>query len=257
MVGDLVVHNIKLTVAYDGTDYYGFQEQRGSGFTTIQELLEQALSKLAKHPIQVIGASRTDSGVHARGQVVNFRDDSWPVPLNKVPLAVNALLPDDVAVVKAEVVSPEFHARFDALGKTYTYTLDNNRIPDPFSRRFALHVPRPLDVALMQQGAQYLVGEHDFKCFQAQGTPVKTTVRTITGVNVTQQQSRVVLTIGGNGFLYNMVRIITGTLIQVGLGKTAPTDIIEIIAGRDRTKAGPTVPPHGLCLEEIYYEKYV
>lgn len=251
------MQNIKLTVAYDGTDYYGFQEQRGSGFTTIQELLEQALTKLAKHPIQVIGASRTDSGVHARGQVVNFRDDSWPVPLNKIPLAVNALLPGDVAVLNAESVPAQFHARFDALGKTYTYTIDNNRIPDPFSRRFALHQPQPLDVTLMQQGAQYLVGEHDFKCFQAQGTPVKTTVRTITDVSVTQQQNRVVLTVGGNGFLYNMVRIITGTIMLVGLGRIAPTDIKEIIASKDRTKAGPTVPPQGLCLEEIYYEKYV
>lgn len=251
------MQNIKLTVAYDGTDYYGFQEQRGSGFTTIQELLERGLSKLAKHPIRVIGASRTDSGVHARGQVVNFRDDSWPVPLNKVPLAVNALLPPDVVVLRAESVPPEFHARFDALGKTYTYTIDNGRIPDPFSRRFALHYPQPLDVNLMQEAAQYLVGEHDFKCFQAQGTPVKSTVRTITALNVAKRQHQVILTISGNGFLYNMVRIITGTLMQVGVGKIAPEEIKAIIASKDRTKAGPTVPPQGLCLEKIYYKKYV
>lgn len=249
----LSVQNIKLRVAYDGTDYYGFQEQRGSGLATIQELLEQALTKLAKHPIQVIGASRTDSGVHARGQVVNFRDHRWPVPLHKIPLAVNALLPADVVVTKAVAVPLNFHARFDALGKTYTYRINNEPLPDPFSHRFALHHPRPLAVELMHQGAQHLIGTYDFKCFQAQGTPVKSTVRTITAATVRGQESRVVITVAGDGFLYNMVRIIAGTLMQVGLGKLAPADIPAIIASKDRTQAGPTAPPQALCLEEIYY----
>lgn len=243
-----------MTVAYDGTDYYGFQEQRGTNFVTIQELLEQSLSKLAKQSIQVIAASRTDSGVHARGQVVNFKCDSWPVPLNKVPLAVNALLPRDIAVTVAEYVPDDFHSRFSAVGKTYTYTIYNHRIQNPFTKRFALHEPRPLDVDLMNDGAQYLLGEHDFKAFQAQGTPVKTTVRKITNAKVEQIAENVVITVAGNGFLYNMVRIITGTLIQVGLGKNPPASMQDIISSKDRTKAGPTVPPQGLCLEEIYYK---
>ncbi|MEG6616928.1 tRNA pseudouridine(38-40) synthase TruA [Peptococcaceae bacterium 1198_IL3148] len=245
--------NIKLTVAYDGTDYYGFQEQRGTNFVTIQQLLEQSLSKLAKRSIQVIGASRTDSGVHARGQVVNFKSDCWPVPLNKLPLAVNALLPRDVAVTAAEYVADDFHARFSALGKTYTYTIYNHRIQNPFTKRFALHEPRPLDVGLMNIAAQCLLGEHDFKAFQAQGTPVKSTVRKIINAQVEKMDNNIILTVAGNGFLYNMVRIITGTLIQVGLGKLEPNKITDIISSKDRTKAGPTVPPQGLCLEEIYY----
>ncbi|MBM7853859.1 tRNA pseudouridine38-40 synthase [Desulfohalotomaculum tongense] len=245
--------NIKLTVAYDGTNYHGFQEQRGTKYVTIQELLEKSLSKLAKQRIQVIGAGRTDSGVHARGQVVNFKCDSWPVPLNKVPLAVNALLPGDVVVLKAEEVPADFHARFSALGKTYTYTIYNHPLPDPFSRRFALHEPRPLDDKAMNEAAQFLVGKHDFKSFQAQGTPVKTTVREITAAGVKRERDYLYLKFTANGFLYNMVRIMTGTLIQVGLGKIKPADVKTILESKDRTKAGPTAPPQGLCMDEIYY----
>ncbi|MBO8136852.1 MAG: tRNA pseudouridine(38-40) synthase TruA [Desulfotomaculum sp.] len=245
--------NIKLTVAYDGTDYHGFQEQRGTGFVTIQEVLEKALSKLAKQRIQVTGAGRTDSGVHAKGQVVNFKSESWPVPLDKIPLAVNALLPGDVVVLKAEKVPDEFHARFSAVKKTYVYTILNQRLPDPFTKRYALHEPRPLDDDAMNRAAQYLVGEHDFKSFQAQGTPVKTTVRKLTEASVKRDGCKLYLRFTANGFLYNMVRIMTGTLIQVGLGKIKPDDVKLILESRDRTKAGPTVPPQGLCMEKVYY----
>ncbi len=246
--------NIKLTIAYDGTDYYGFQEQRGSGLPTVQERLEGALSKLAKQPIQVIGAGRTDSGVHARGQVVNFKCDSWPVPLNKTPLALNSILPDDIVVTLAEQVPEDFHSRFSAKGKTYRYTIYNHPIPNPFVRRFALHEPRPLDVKAMNKGAGYLVGTHDFKSFQAQGTPVKSTIRTISAASVERDGNHVILNFTGNGFLYNMVRIMTGTLIDVGLGKIEPEMVKDILLARDRTKAGMTVPPQGLCLMEVYYQ---
>ncbi|WP_031517157.1 tRNA pseudouridine(38-40) synthase TruA [Desulfofalx alkaliphila] len=247
------MRNIKLTVAYDGTDYHGFQEQRGSGVATIQDRLEKALSKLAKRPVQVIGAGRTDSGVHAKGQVVNFRCDSWPVPLEKLPLALNALLPGDIVVTKAEEVSIDFHARFSAIGKTYIYTIHNHRLPDPFSRRFALHEPRPLDHRAMDRAAKYLEGEHDFKSFQAQGTPVITTVRKITEAKVERERDKVYIILTANGFLYNMVRIIAGTLIQVGLGKISPEDLVNILNSKDRTQAGPTVPPQGLRMEKVYY----
>ncbi len=240
-------------MAYDGTDYYGFQEQRGTGLATVQELLESSLSKLAKQRIQVIGAGRTDSGVHARGQVVNFKCDSWPVPLNKTPLALNALLPDDIVVTLAEEVPEDFHSRFSAKGKTYRYTVYNRRIPNPFLKRFALHEPRPLDTAAMNEAAGYLVGEHDFKSFQAQGTVVKSTVRTIFSAAVERDGSTVLLTFTGSGFLYNMVRIMTGTLLNVGLGKTKPEEIKDILAACDRSRAGTTVPPQGLCLMKVYY----
>lgn len=240
-------------VAYDGTDYYGFQEQRGTGLVTIQELLEQNLTKLAKKPIQVIGAGRTDSGVHARGQVVNFKSDSWPVLLNKVPLAINSLLPGDVVVLKAEEVPEDFHARFSALSKTYIYTIYNGRLPDPFSKRFALHEPRLLDAQAMNNAASYLVGEHDFKSFQAQGTPVKTTVRKMTEAMVERRGDNVHVRVTANGFLYNMVRIIAGTLIQVGLGRLEPNQIGDILQSKDRKKAGATAPPQGLCMEKVYY----
>ncbi|MTI80769.1 MAG: tRNA pseudouridine(38-40) synthase TruA [Firmicutes bacterium] len=245
--------NIKLTVAYDGTNYYGFQEQRGTQYVTIQELLEKALSKLVKQRIQVIGAGRTDSGVHARGQVVNFKFDHWPVPLNKIPLAVNPLLPEDVVVLLAEGVSDDFHARFSAVKKTYVYTINNGKLPDPFLRRFTIHEPRLLDDKAMNDAAKYLLGEHDFKSFQAQGATVKTTVREITEADVERKGENIYISLTANGFLYNMVRIITGTLINVGLGKNTPEDVKAIIAGKDRTIAGPTVPPQGLCMERVYY----
>jgi len=245
--------NIKLTVAYDGTNYHGFQEQRGTGLPTIQEILESTLSKIAKAPIQVIGAGRTDAGVHAWGQVINFRSHCWPVPTSKIHLAMNALLPDDIKVLQAEEVPLDFHARFSATAKTYRYSIYNHRVMSPLHRLYCYHEPRLLDVRAMQEGAAYLVGTHDFKSFQAQGTPVKDTVRTIYRADIFSEPPLIHLYLRGNGFLYNMVRIITGTLLDIGMGKIPPSEMAHIIAARDRTRAGTTVPPQGLCLMEVEY----
>lgn len=247
------MRNVKLTVAYDGTNYHGFQEQRGSGLATIQEELERCLTKLAKRNIQVIGAGRTDAGVHARGQVVNFDASSWSIPVERLPLAMNGLLPRDISVCKAEEVSPDFHARFSALAKTYQYTVYNSRIPSPFYRLYSFFEPRTLKVEAMREAAGYLVGKKDFASFRAVGTPVKTTVRTIHGAEVIRDGPVISFVFRGDGFLYNMVRIMVGTLLEVGLGKSLPEYVNEVIKAVNRTLAGPTVPPQGLCLEEVEY----
>jgi tRNA pseudouridine38-40 synthase len=247
------MRNIKLTLAYDGSNYHGFQEQRGSGLPTIQETLEWSLGKLAGRRIQVIGAGRTDAGVHARGQVVNFDAAGWSIPAGRIPLALNGILPDDIVALEAVSVRPEFHARFAALAKTYLYVVYNNRLPCPFRRRYAYFVPRQLDCRAMEQAARYLAGTFDFKSFQAAGTPVKSTVRTMYMVRVEQLEDTIHFTFRGNGFLYNQVRIMVGTLLQVGRGKTSVSAVSDILAARDRTLAGPTVPPQGLYLEQVEY----
>lgn len=245
--------NLKLTVAYDGTNFHGFQEQRGTGLRTVQEVLETTLSKVAQRPIQIIGAGRTDAGVHAQGQVVNFRSDYWPIPTAKIHLALNTLLPEDLRVVQAEEVPLDFHARYWAKTKTYRYSIYHHRVMSPLHRLYCYHEPRQLDIAAMQESCQYLLGTHDFKCFQAQGSPVQDTVRTIYRAELIEEKPIIQLYLKGNGFLYNMVRIITGTLINIGLGKNKPEDMAKIIAGRNRVLAGTTVPPQGLCMMEVEY----
>jgi tRNA pseudouridine38-40 synthase len=247
------LRNIKLTVAYDGTNYHGFQEQRGTGLATIQEILELSLGRLAGRRVQVIGAGRTDAGVHARGQVVNFDAAGWPIPVERIPLAVNGILPGDIVVTEAREVGNDFHARIAARSKTYRYTIWNNRIPSPFHRLYSSFVPVPLDAEAMLAACAYLVGTHDFKCFQAAGATVKTTVRTLYRAEVIREESLVRLVFKGNGFLYNMVRIMAGTLVQVGLGKADPESVRRILDSRQRALAGPTMPPHGLCLKSVEY----
>ena len=247
------MRNIKLTVAYDGTDYYGFQEQRGTGLPTIQEVLEAALSKMAGSYIQVYGAGRTDSGVHARGQVVNFDCTKWPVPTERLALALNGVLPNDIAAVKAEDVAPDFHARFSAQGKTYLYRVYNHNIPSPFENRYSHYMPSFLDTGAMGKAAALLEGTHDFKTFQAANSPVRNTVRTIFQTSVYRESNVIYFSLSGDGFLYNMVRIITGTLLEIGQGKRSPATMSDTIAARDRIAAGPTVPGRGLFLEKVYY----
>lgn len=247
------MRNIKVTIAYDGTNYYGFQEQRGTRFQTVQGVLEEKLSKLIGREIRVTGAGRTDSGVHARGQVINFDPGDWPVPPEKVKYALNSLLPDDIVALESVEVPASFHARFSAVSKSYRYTIYNGRMPSPFLRLYSYHVPRPLDVEAMQAGARHLVGRHDFSAFRALGTPVKTTVRTLLEAGVTREGDLVFVDLKAEGFLYHMARMITGTLIRVGLGKIPPEEVAVILAGRDSLKAGPTVPARGLCLEKVEY----
>ncbi|HOV80726.1 MAG TPA: tRNA pseudouridine(38-40) synthase TruA [Bacillota bacterium] len=247
------MRNIKVTVAYDGTRYHGFQEQRGTAFQTIQGVLEDRLSKLAEREIRVIGAGRTDAGVHARGQVINFDAGDWPIPAGRVAHALNSLLPGDIAALESVEVPASFHARFSAAAKEYRYTIYNGRMPSPFLRLYSLHVPQPLDIEAMREGAAFLTGRHDFAAFRALGTPVKTTVRTLLEARVTGNGDLVYLDLRADGFLYHMARMIAGTLVRVGLGRIKAGEVAGILAGRNSLKAGPALPARGLCLEKVIY----
>lgn len=247
------MRNIKLTIAYDGTNYHGFQEQKRTGLPTIQEELERRLSGLAGRKVQVIGAGRTDAGVHARGQVVNFDARGWNIPTERIPLALNGVLPGDMAVLAAVDVADHFHARFSARAKEYRYSIHNSRIPDPFLKRYSFFFPRPLDLEDIREAAEHLAGRHDFSAFKAEGTPVKCAVRNLYEIKIVRSGDMIYLAFQGEGFLHHMVRIITGTLLEVGLKKLSPGVIPDILASGDRTRAGPTAPPQGLCLMEVFY----
>lgn len=245
------MRNIKVLIEYDGTNYHGFQRQT-EDLPTIQQVLEETLEQLTKHPVTIIGAGRTDAGVHARGQVINFRIDCG-IPLDKIPLAMNRLLPGDIVVLAAEEAQETFHAQFRAKRKVYRYHIYNSRIPSAFDRLYSYHVPHKLDLDKMRDAAEYIVGEHDFSAFKAAGAKTKTSVRTVYKLDIDDSSPHIYLTVEGNGFLYNMVRIITGTLLYVGKGKLTPEDVRRFVETGKREEAGPTVPPQGLCLMEVKY----
>ncbi len=245
--------NVRITIAYDGTNYHGFQEQRGTRFRTVQEVLEDKLSRLAGQQIKITGAGRTDAGVHARGQVVNFDAGNWTIPPQRVACALNGMLPDDITALESTAVPESFHARFSATAKLYRYTIYNGQMPVPFYRLYSYHIPRPLDVGAMRAGARLLAGKHDFKAFRALGTPVKTTVRTLFEAVVRQEDKMVLIDLRADGFLYHMARMIAGTLIRVGLGRLPAAGISEILVGTERFRVGPTAPAKGLCLEKVEY----
>ena len=247
---DAVKKRILLTVAYDGTEYHGWQVQ--PGIRTVQGALEEACGVLFGNPVCCTGASRTDQGVHAFGQRASI-DVQTSIPTEKIPLALNSLLPKDVAVRAAEEVSFSFHPRYDVKDKTYTYRIYQDTVRNPLVRNDSEWIYHPLDILFMREGAQYLVGEHDFQSFCAANTAVSSTVRRIFSLTVTEEKPYILITVRGNGFLYNMVRIIAGTLIDVGRGRIAPQKVEEILLSKDRTKAGPTAPPQGLTLVEIRY----
>lgn len=247
------MRNIKLTIAYDGTNYHGFQSQKGSGLKTIQETLEKVLSILTKEQITVTGSGRTDAGVHAKGQVVNFHSKTR-IPIERFPLAVNSLLPASIVVKKAEEVSLEFHARFQAKRKTYCYTIYNERVMDPFWRFYAYHVPVKLDVEEMRKACAFFLGSHDFHGFCASDTAVRDFVRTIDTCSIACEGSLVRFTVAGDGFLYNMVRIMAGTLLEVGKKKRRVEEVQQILRVGQRVAAGATLPPQGLCLLSVEYE---
>ena len=242
--------NIKLTIEYDGSNYHGWQSQINA--VAVQDVVEKAIRKITSEEIKVTGASRTDVGVHAYGQTANFFTQS-PIPVEKFPYAINSALPDDIVIKRAEEVDEEFHSRFSAKGKKYRYLIYNARIPSALMRNRAYFVPVDLDEKAMEKAAQHFLGSHDFSAFKATGSDVKSNVRTITGVSLKRQDEIIQFEIEGNGFLYNMVRIIAGTLVAVGQGKIGPEEIPEIIASGDRKKAGLTAPAHGLYLVELYY----
>ena len=242
---------ILLTVAYDGTDYAGWQRQENA--ITVQEKLEDALSTLLKKTIQVKAASRTDAGVHALGQKVCFTAD-MRIPLDKLPTVLTGLLPRDISVTEAIFVPSDFNPRFNPEYKTYTYNIHNARHPNPLLKRYSTFVPQELDIESMKKAAPLFEGRHDFVAFCATGGSAKTTVREIYDCKVNSQPNGLItITVRGNAFLYNMVRIIAGTLLYVGMVKIPPDAIPSIIQSRDRTRAGKTMPPEGLTLMEVVY----
>ena len=241
---------IKLTVAYDGTDYCGWQIQPNG--ITVEEVLNKALSRLTGEDIAVTGASRTDAGVHARGNVAVF-DTASTIPPGRFSYAVNTLLPEDVVVVKSEEVAADWHPRYQESVKTYAYHILNREMPDPVRRKYVWHVNCPLDLEKMRTAAEYLTGEHDFKSFCSIHTGAKTTVRTIYSMDVERSGEVITIRVSGNGFLYNMVRIITGTLVEAGRGFRQPESVKELLDADERGKAGPTAPAQGLLLESIEY----
>lgn len=239
-----------LRVAYDGTNYVGWQIQPNG--RTVEETLNRALSELTGEAIQVIGASRTDSGVHALGNVAVFDTESR-IPGDKFSYAVNAHLPSDIVVRESFEVAPDFHPRHAACIKTYEYRIYNSSHENPLMNRYTYFYHAEQDIEAMRRAAAFLVGEHDFASFCSQGAQVKTTVRTIYAAEVEKEGEVITIRLKGNGFLYNMVRIIAGTLLQVGSGAVPPEIMADIIGACDRTKAGPTAPPEGLTLVGIEY----
>ena len=241
------MRRVKLTIAYDGTNYCGWQIG-----ITIEEIVNKALSKLTGEKIVVIGASRTDSGVHAMGNVAVF-DTETTIPPERVAMAVNRILPEDIVVVKSEEVPLDFHPRYCDCEKTYGYHIVNTRIPIPTKRLTNYFVSYELDLDKMREGASYLIGEHDFASFCNIKTDVESTVRTVKELEILENGEEITIRISGNGFLYNMVRIIVGTLIRVGRGFYEPVQVKEILEAKNRKAAGVTAPPHGLMLMEIRY----
>lgn len=242
---------VRLVVAYDGTNYHGWQIQNNG--ITIESELNKALSDLFKEKIEVIGASRTDSGVHALGNIAVF-DTTSRMPAEKVAYALNQRLPEDIRIQRSDEVPGDWHPRYCESRKTYEYRIYCGQFPMPVKRLYSLFSYHTFDVIRMREAAAYLVGEHNFKSFCQAGAQVQSTVRTLYQAEVEEQGDDLVIRVCGNGFLYNMVRIIAGTLMEIGQGKKMPEDILSIIEAKDRAAAGPTAPAHGLTL--IKYEFY-
>ena len=244
------MRRIKLIVAYDGTDYCGWQIQPNG--ITVEEVLNRALFRLTGEEIRVIGASRTDAGVHARGNIAVL-DTASTIPAERFAYAVNPLLPEDIVVVKSEEVPQDWHPRYQNSVKTYEYRILNREMPDPLKRKYTWHVSFPLDIDKMREAAEHLKGQHDFRSFCSVHTAVKTTVRTIYTLDIVKSGDEIIIRISGNGFLYNMVRIIAGTLAEVGRGFRTPEDVRDLLTAKEREQAGATAPPQGLTLIRIEY----
>jgi len=247
------VRHIRLVVEYDGTSLCGWQRQANG--PTVQAHLEDALAQMLQHATIVTGASRTDAGVHARGQVASFRTER-SIPLHGIRRGLNSMLPDSIAVREATEADDEFHPRHSATGKHYRYTILTRADRSPLWHDRAWHHPEPLDPTAMREAAATLVGEHDFSAFRAAGCAAKTTLRRLDAIAITapDADSRLVVDVRGNAFLRNMVRILVGTLAEVGTGKRPAAQVAEILASGDRTTAGITAPAHGLELVEVRYD---
>ena len=241
----------KLTMAYDGTNYHGWQRQKNG--ITVQEVLEDVLTEIAGESVVVTGCSRTDAGVHARVYVCSFAMKTT-IPADKIPFVLNTKLPPDIRAYNCEVMHESFNARFETVTKAYEYKIVNAPFQNPLMRNFAWHYPIKLDLLKMQKAAKIIQGKHDFASFCAAGSTVKSTVRNLTELTVTKDGDIITVRAAADGFLYNMVRIIVGTLVYVGCGKLSEDDIAELIEKKDRRLLGITAPPQGLALVEVNYE---
>lgn len=246
-----MVRNFKICLQYEGSRYQGWQKQERTE-NTIQGKLEAILNKLTGKTVSVHGSGRTDAGVHAYGQIANFCIDT-ELSSAAVMDYINRYLPEDIAVIAIEEVDQRFHSRLQAKGKTYCYRVLNSEIRHIFDRRYVLPVPEPLDVKAMEEAAGYLVGTHDYKAFTSAKKGKKSTVRTIYDINIVQDGAELCFTFYGNGFLYHMIRIIMGTLLEVGAHQKRPEEINAILASGKRENAGPLVPAQGLALMEVHY----
>lgn len=244
------MRNIKLKLEYDGANFRGWQRQKEG--RTVQQTLEEAIEKITGEKIEVFGSSRTDSGVHAKEYCANFHTSSR-VPQEKFKDAINTKLPDDIVVLKSEEVDSEFHARYLSKGKTYCYKIINTPERRTMGRDYMYHYRGNLNIDEMKKACEYFIGKHDFEGFKTQGSSVKTSVRTITDLHIETEGEMIDIFISADGFLYNMVRIIVGTLLMVGNNKIKAEEIKEIILSKDRTRAGECVPARGLCLEKVFY----
>jgi tRNA pseudouridine38-40 synthase len=244
------MRNFKFTLAYDGTDFHGWQRQ--VGLRTVQQTLEEAIEEIVGSACTTTASGRTDAGVHALGQVVQFFASTRLEP-SILMRGVNAKLSADVRVIEASEVSQAFHATFDTKSKRYRYQIDNGAVADPFLRRVAWHVPRVLDETAMHRAGQVLVGRHDFRSFETDWPNRMSSVRTIVDLSVARSSSRVLIEVEADGFLYNMVRCIAGTLARVGTGARSEEFVGQALAAHDRTKAGPNAPPQGLFLVSVRY----
>ena len=244
------MRNIKLLLEYEGTAYVGWQRQVQPN--SIQQALEEAIARITGAQASATGASRTDAGVHARGQVANFMTSS-SLSIEKLRDALNAVLPPDIGVLEAAEAAEDFNARFSAKSKVYEYTIWNRHTRPVLSRLFCWHVHKPLDVERMSAAARLLLGTHDFACFASANTDRVTSVRTMTEAGVTERDGIITFSLEGNGFLYNMVRAVTGTLVEVGRGKLSVEEFRAILESCDRKRAGRTAPARGLCLVRVEY----
>ena len=246
--------NIALKLMYNGSAYHGWQVQKNA--VSVAETLEKALATVVGHPVKCTGAGRTDAGVHAETYIANFRTHSR-IPLDKLPLAVNTRLPNDIVVVKATEVPAEFNAIGSCHRKEYTYRIYNSRLGNPFFVDRAWFYPKRLDETVMQRAASQFVGTHDFRAVRSVGTETRTTVRTVHYFDVSREGDLIECKVCANGFLYNMVRAMVGTIVYAAEGKLAPEDIPAILESGNRTLAGPTVPPGGLYMTKLWYDEPV
>ena len=246
------MRNIKLTIEYDGKEFNGWQKQPNR--LNIQGTIEQAIKNITGEEVDLTASGRTDAGVHAFGQVANFKTNS-NLPIDKISIALNSNLKKAIRILKAEEVDERFHSRLTCKKKTYRYVINNSEFSSAIYRNLETHIPQKLNIEKMKEAVKYFEGEHDFKSFKSSGTSSKSSVRVIyKGEVIKQPNNRIFIELTGNGFLYNMVRIIAGTLVEVGLEKIEPKEITNIIEAQDRTLAGKTLPPNGLYLLNVEYD---